>query len=137
MRNGRLAGAAAVVAALLVASGSAAAGSVTTTIATASAGGFRVVVTATWGSGGAAPSATVNVAAFEQAAGSWRSLGHAPVGRPNGFFWKVLAGPRSIRQFSIGTSSPEHVTLQLLVTPSLGWSSLYRFHVQNARLVRG
>jgi hypothetical protein len=49
----------------------------------------------------------------------------------------VLTGPRSIRQLSISTSSPERVTLQVLVTPALGWSPDYTFHVEHGRLVGG
>jgi hypothetical protein len=57
--------------------------------------------------------------------------GRVHVGRPSGFFWKVLTGPRAIREFSISTSTPERVSLQLLITPALGWSPIYRFHVRD------
>jgi hypothetical protein len=65
------------------------------------------------------------------------TLGRVRVGRSNGFFWKVLTGPRAIRQFSIGNSTAAHVSVQLLVTPALGWSPVYQFHVQDGRLVAG
>jgi hypothetical protein len=107
------------------------------TVASATAVGFRAVVTATKTSGGGAPSASVSVAAFEKTGGTWKPVGRARVGRPNGFFWKVLTGPRAVRQFSIGTSSPEHLSVQLLVTPALGWSPVYEFHVRDGHLVAG
>jgi hypothetical protein len=137
MTAARLALAGALIAALLAAAVPAtAAVSQTATIASSTAVGFRVVVTATKGSDGGAPSATVSVAALEKVAGTWRSLGRLRVGRANGFFWKVVTGPHSIR-FSIDTSSPERITLRLLLSPALGWSSIYRFHVQDGRLISG
>ena len=107
------------------------------TIASSTAVDFRATVTATKASGGEAPAATVTVAAFEKTGGTWRPLGRVRVGRSSGFFWKVLTGPGAIRQFSIGTSSPERVSVRLLVTPALGWSPVYHFHVQDGRLVAG
>lgn len=139
MSNHRRAAFAAVLASALlpVAGSAAAAAPASATIASSSAVGFRAIVTAAKTSGGGAPSASVSVAVFEKTGGTWRPLGRARVGRPNGFFWKVLTGPRAIRQFSIGTTSPERVSVQLLVTPALGWSPVYQFHVQDGRLVAG
>jgi hypothetical protein len=111
--------------------------SATATIARGSAGSFGVQVTVTKTSAGGAPSATANVAAFEKTGGKWKPLGRLRIGRSNGFFWKVLTGPRAIRQFSIGNSTPQRVSVQLLVTPALGWSPVYQFHVQNGKLVAG
>jgi hypothetical protein len=107
------------------------------TIASSTAVGFRAIVTATKTSGGSAPSASVSVTAFENTGGAWRSVGRVRVGRPSGFFWKALTGPRGIRQFSIGTSPLQRVSVQLLVTPALGWSPIYQFQVQDGRLVAG
>jgi hypothetical protein len=107
------------------------------TIASANAVGFRAVVRATETSGGRAPSASLSVAAYRNAGGTWRLLGDVPVGRSGGFFWKVLTGRSAIRAFSISTTSPQHVTLQVLVSPALGWSPVYTFHVERGTLVRG
>jgi hypothetical protein len=139
MSNHRRTAFAAVLASMLlpIAGSAAAAAPATATIVSANAVGFRAVVTATKTSGGGAPSASVTVAAFERAGGSWRPVGRVRVGRPGGFFWKVLTGPRSIRQFSIGTSSPDRVTLQMLVSPALGWSPVYKLHVERGTLVSG
>ena len=67
----------------------------------------------------------------------WKALGRVRVGRPDGFFWKVQTGPRSIRQFAISTASPQRVTLQVHVTPALGWSLVYAFHVEHGKYVSG
>lgn len=107
------------------------------TIATSTAADFRVVVTAAKGPGGEAPSATVSVAAFRKVGAKWTSLGRLQVGRPNGFFWKVLTGPHSISQFSISASSPEQASLRLLLSPALGWSPVYRFHAAGEHLIAG
>ena len=107
------------------------------TIASSTAADFRVVVTAVKGPGGEAPSATVNIAAYRKVDGKWKSLGRRSVGRPNGFFWKVLTGPRSISQFSISADAPERTSLRLLVSPALGWSPVYHFRAPGATLVAG
>jgi hypothetical protein len=132
-----LAGLAAAVAFPIVPVAAAGTSPASATIASSTAVDFRAVVTATKTSGGEAPAATVTVAALEKTSGTWRSLGRVRVGRSSGFFWKVLTGPGAIRQFSIATSSPERVSVQLLVTPALGWSPAYHFHVQDGRLVAG
>ena len=109
----------------------------TAVIARSTADGFRVSVTAVKGSDASAPSATVKVAAYARRDGAWERLGQPlVVGERNGFFWYVVRGPHSMR-LGIATDVPERVRLQLLVTPSIGWSVVYRFHVENGTLVRG
>jgi hypothetical protein len=105
-------------------------------IASSSAVGFRVEVTATRTSPGRAASADVHLAAFRRSHGKWTPLGLVRIGRANGFFWNVVTAPHSVRRLTIDTSSPERVTLQLLVTPALGWSPVFRFQVEHGRLVR-
>ena len=125
--------------ALMVGVGIATAASPTTaTIASADASGFRIAVTATKPSGGGgAPPATVYVTALERTGKTWKPLGRLRVGRSEGFFWKVVTGPHAVRQLSIDTGSPERVGLQLLLSPALGSSPVYHFHVANGRLVAG
>jgi hypothetical protein len=138
MTTGRLVLIAALVVALVAGVGRASAATpTTTTIARASAFDFRVAVSATKGSGGGAPSATAYVTASTRTGRAWTSLGRVRVGRPDGFFWKVVTGPRAIRELSIDTRSPERVGLQLLLSPALGWSPVYHFHVEGGRLVAG
>jgi hypothetical protein len=98
---------------------------------------LKVVLRATRGPGDGAPPATVEIAGFRAADGGWRSLGRLTVGRPNSFFWKVLTGPRSIRDLSFSPRGSEQVSFRLLITPSIGWSKPFRFHVEAGKLVRG
>jgi hypothetical protein len=108
-------------------------------IATATADGFRVVLVAVKGpNGGAAPTATVTIAAYQQVSGSWRQLGNTLlVGSRGGFFWHVITGPHAVRDFSVSNDVPERTSVSLLITPSVGWSRPFRFHVDHGRLVRG
>ena len=130
-------GAVAVVALLPLVALASAATPARVTVASSTADGFRITVTATRTSGGEAPTATVTVTAFKSDGGAWMSLGRIRLGRENGFFWKVLTGAHAVRELSIGTSSPEHGAVQLLLSPALGWSPVYHFHVQAGRLVAG
>jgi hypothetical protein len=105
-------------------------------IASATAHDFRVVVTATKTSSGAAPTATVRVQAFVRGASGWRSRGELRLGTRGGYFWKVLEGGHAVRDFTISNDSPARGSVQLLVTPALGWSTTYHFQLPHGRLVR-
>jgi hypothetical protein len=109
-----------------------------TLIAISTVNDFRVVVTATMGPDGqGAPPATITVAAYRATGGVWHRLGDSlRVGGRDSWFWKVVTGPHAIRNFSVSTDIPERFGLQIRITPSIGWSGLYRFHVQNGALVR-
>jgi hypothetical protein len=108
------------------------------TIATATVEDFRITLVAVKGpDDGGAPLASVRIEAFVQERGKWRSVGRRTVGRPNGFFWHPLRGPGGIRRFSVSSFPVKRVTFQLLITPSAGWSPLYRFHVKRGRLKPG
>jgi hypothetical protein len=108
------------------------------TIATARAFDFRVSLVATRGPAeGGAPAATVTIVAARRVGGTWRSLGQLPVGKRNGWFWFVVTDPEALRTLSISTSGSPRVSVRLLITPSIGPSPLYRFHVAGNRLVRG
>ncbi len=107
-------------------------------IARSSSNGFRVTVTAYKSDASAAPAATVKIAAFGFSGGSWHQLGSPlRVGARDTWFWNVVTGPHSLRNFSLSTDVPERVTLRLLITPSIGWSDPYSFHVAGGALVRG
>jgi hypothetical protein len=107
-------------------------------IASATAPAFRLQVVALKGIEQTPPAATVKVVAFDRVNGDWRQLGSPlRVGTRDGFFWNVITGPHAMRQFSISNDEPERGTLQLLITPSIGWSPLFRFHVEEGVLVRG
>src|SRR5439155_13841359 len=105
-------------------------------IGASSSNGFRVVLTASKADRSQAAAATVRIAAFERSRGSWHQLGRRlEVGMPKGWFWNVVTGPHAVREFSLSTDGAEPVTVRLLVSPSLGWSKLYAFHVQAGALV--
>jgi hypothetical protein len=107
-------------------------------IASATAPGFRLQVVALKSVDQTPPTATVKVVAFQRANGEWRQLGRPLlIGTREGFFWNVVTGPHALRQFSISNDEPQRGTLQLLITPSIGWSPLFRFHIEDGRLVRG
>jgi hypothetical protein len=107
-------------------------------IASSTSNGFRVLVTAYKGGDSEMPTATVKIAAFERNDGEWVELGSAlRIGARDGWFWHVVTGPHSVQDFCLSTDVPERVSVRLLITPSLGWSDLYRFHVVGGTLVRG
>jgi hypothetical protein len=105
-------------------------------IASSTAEDFRVDVTAARTTGGGAPSATVYVRAYDRSDGGWRSLGDLRLGASNGFFWDTLTGPHAVRDFTISNTEPSGGSIRLLISPALGWSPTYYFHVSNGRLVR-
>jgi hypothetical protein len=137
MTKQHIAGLAAAVAAGALAAAAGSAPTARSTIATATATDFRAVVTATKTSGGGAPTASLSLAAFQKAGGKWRSVGRIGVGKPSGFFWKVLTGPKSVRELSISTGARDEVALAVLMSASLGPSPRYEFHVEGGRLVKG
>lgn len=107
-------------------------------VASSTSNAFRVVVTAYKGGDSDSPTATVKVAALERNEDGWVQLGSAlRIGARNGWFWYVVTGPHSIRDFTLSTDVPERAAISLLITPSVGWSDLYRFHVEGGKLVRG
>ena len=105
-------------------------------VASATARDFRLVVTATKTSGGVAPTATVRVRAYVRGASGWRSRGELRLGARNGYFWDILTGGRAVRDFTISNDQPARGSVQLLVTPALGWSTTYHFQLAHAHLVR-
>jgi hypothetical protein len=105
-------------------------------VASATAHDFRIVLTATKVSGGAAPAATVHVTAYVHGRFGWTSRGELRLGTRGGYFWKVLEGGHAVRDFTISNDSPARGSVQLLVTPALGWSTTYHFQLEHGRLVR-
>jgi hypothetical protein len=107
-----------------------------TTIASSTAHDFRVVVDAARTTGGRAPSATVYVKAYNRSDGGWRRLGDVRLGARDGFFWDTLTGSHAVRDFTISNSEPRGGSVRLLLSPALGWSPAYHFHISHGRLVR-
>jgi hypothetical protein len=107
------------------------------TIATATVDDLRVTLAAKKGrDAGGAPSASVELRVYRRGPQGWRFLDRRLVGPPNGFFWFPLTGAGAVRDFCVKTK-PDRVSFQVLVTPSIGWSPVYRYRVAGRRLVRG
>jgi hypothetical protein len=105
-------------------------------IASSTARNFRVDIIAARTGGGAAPTATVYVNAYIRRAGGWRSLGELRLGARNQFFWDALTGAHAVGELTIANSEPAGGSVRLLLSPALGWSPLYHFHLSHGRLVR-
>jgi hypothetical protein len=82
----------------------------------------------------AAPAATVKIAAYQQSAGQWKLIGRHTVGQRNAWFWNVLTGPGAICRFSTSNLPPDRMRVRLLVSPSIGCSATYKFHIANGAL---
>jgi hypothetical protein len=106
------------------------------TIATATAHTFRVDVMAERSGSGSAPSATVYVTAYSRDANGWQPRGRLRLGVRDGFFWHVLTGPHAVRDFTISDDSPDRGSVELLVSPALGWSQKYHVQLAHGALVR-
>jgi hypothetical protein len=110
------------------------------TIAQLTSDGLRATITAHETSGGKAPTATVQVAAYHRSDGTWVRFGRAlVVGRHGGWFWNVVTGPFGVEQFSAVTGGlrPLRLTVRLLDSPAIGPSAPFRFAVAGGRLVAG
>jgi hypothetical protein len=110
------------------------------TIAQLTTDGLRATLTAHETSGGKAPTATVQVAAFHRSDGTWVRFGRpVVVGTRGGWFWKVVTRGFGVEQFSAVTGGlhPLRLTVRLLVSPAIGPSAPFRFAVAGGRLVAG
>jgi hypothetical protein len=105
-------------------------------IASSTVHDFRVVVTAARTGGGRAPTATVYVKAYNRSNGGWRWLGDVRLGARDGFFWDTLTGSHAVRDFTVSNSEPRGGSVRLLMSPALGWSPAYHFHISHGWLVR-
>jgi len=110
------------------------------TIAQLTSDGLWVTMTAHETSGGQAPTATVQVAAYHRSNGTWVRYGRAlVVGKRGGWFWNVVTDRFGVEQFSAVTGGlrPLRLTVRLLVSPAIGPSAPFRFAVVGGRLVAG
>jgi hypothetical protein len=88
------------------------------TIATATSSYFRADLVARRAGGGNAPTAAVTLTTYHRTGGVWHTLTSRRL--PGTFFWKTLSGPRALCRFELASAHRPHVTVQLLLTPSLG-----------------
>ena len=90
---------------------------------------FRVAVVAKRLDGGSTPTAEVTVGPARRVGGSWREFGAQRLRET--YFWHTLSGPRAICRLEINTAgtraaSGPHVTVRLLLSPSVGCGRMYR-----------
>jgi hypothetical protein len=88
------------------------------TIATATSSDFRADLVARRAGGGSAPTAAVTLTTYSRAGGAWHTLATRRL--LGTFFWKTVSGPRALCRFELASAHRPHVTVQLLLTPSLG-----------------
>jgi len=91
-------------------------------IGAAELSGFKVVLTATRGTG-QPPTATVTAAGYQRSGAGWKLIAVKPIGAPNQWFWfAVDTCSLNITQFQ-GVSpvqNTDSIKVSLLATPALG-----------------
>jgi hypothetical protein len=102
----------------------------TATVAVVTTQEFRVAVVATRLSNGSAPTAEVRVGFARRVRGSWREFDERRLGER--YFWNTVSRPHAICRLQIATvgmrrSPGSHVTVQMLLSPSVGCGRIYRF----------
>jgi hypothetical protein len=105
-------------------------------IASATTTDFRVAVVAQRTGAGSAPTARVTLTTYERAGGRWQKSGTHRVGGSPSWFWNTVTGPRALCRFELVTrrgSSPPHVVVQLLVSPSLGCAKAQTYRLSTSR----
>lgn len=100
-----------------------------TTVATMTTQDFRVAVVARQQDGGSIPTATVRVGLARRVAGSWRELGEKRLRET--YFWRTVRASGAVCRLEFNTAgsrptSRPYVTVQLLLSPSLGCARAYR-----------
>jgi hypothetical protein len=99
------------------------------TVAAITTQDFRVAVVARRLDGGSTPTADVRVGVARRVGGGWRESRETHLGET--YFWNTVSGPRAVCRLEINTAGPRsasgpHVTVQLLLSPSLGCGRTYR-----------
>jgi hypothetical protein len=90
---------------------------------------FRVAVVARRLGGAVPPTAEVRIAAARRVGSSWREFKEKRLGET--YFWNTVSGSRAVCRPEISTASSRravrpNVTVQLLLSPSLGCGRTYR-----------
>jgi hypothetical protein len=97
-------------------------------------GELRTVLTATRAADGRA---TVQVVVERQAGGAWQQVDQRIIGNRGGWSWTTVSAPTSICQLAAADANPPRFDISLLVGPSGACSRVYRFRLQDGRLVAG
>jgi hypothetical protein len=91
-------------------------------VGTLSSVDYRVAVLARRTSTGSAPTASVSVTTFRKSGAHWVRTASSQLRQT--YFWKTISSGRTICNLQLVTASPHpHVTVELLLTPSLGCAS--------------
>jgi hypothetical protein len=90
---------------------------------------FRVAVVARRLAGGSTPTAEVRVGLARRVQATWRELPERKLGET--YFWNTVSGAHAICRLEIESVGARHrpasqVTVQLLLSPSVGCASVYR-----------
>jgi hypothetical protein len=98
-------------------------------VATLTTRDFRVALGAYRVDREATPSADVRLAVARRVGSSWRESGETPLRQT--YFWHAVTGPRALCRLEISTGGSQqsfrpHVTVQLLLSPSLGCARTHR-----------
>jgi hypothetical protein len=101
----------------------------TATVALVTTSDFRVAVAARRLASGSAPTAEVRVGLARRVGTGWRELGERRLDET--YFWRTVRGPRAVCRLVIRTAGTRpsfrpYVTVQLLLSPSLGCGRTYR-----------
>jgi hypothetical protein len=101
----------------------------TATVAVVTTQDFRAAVSARRLTGGPVPTAEVRVGLARRVGSGWRELGERRLEET--YFWRTVSGPRAVCRLAIATAGARpsfqpYVTLQLLLSPSLGCGRTYR-----------
>ena len=102
----------------------------TATVAVVATQEFRVAVVATRLRGASPPTAEVRVGFARRVGGSWREFDEQRLRER--YFWNTVSRPHAVCRLEIATvgtrSSPgSRVTVQLLLSPSVGCGRVHRF----------
>ncbi len=95
---------------------------------------FRVAVVAKRLNGGVTPTAEVRFAVARRVRSGWRETGETRLRET--YFWHTVTGPRAVCRLEIATaglrgSFRPRVTVQLVLSPSLGCGRTYRVPLAN------
>ncbi|MDW8804721.1 hypothetical protein P1P68_07955 [Streptomyces scabiei] len=78
--------------------------------------------------------ASVRLQVFTRSGGTWKESDRATVGDADGWFWYPLTGKGAVCTFSTASTEPAPLTVNLLLTPSLGCSDPAHYLVKQGRI---
>lgn len=97
---------------------------------------FRATVTATTDDPSPAPVASAVLTIYVLRDGTWQQQDSQLIDSPNSWFYYPLTGERGVGEYAVSNAPDHTVSVQLLRTPSLGYSDIFRYHVANGQIVQ-